>query len=101
MLFDGKRSWFLLPGVALLYYVRFWLEYQAWGNPTAVAAARATFDYGLIWLEYLPFLLLLTVEVICLQRGGQSFLNVREPPGIDRKEVSKRIPSRPRTEKVA
>lgn len=68
MVFTGRLSWFLLPGLSLLYYLRFWMEYRAWGDPAAVAAARMAFDYGIIWLEYLPFLLLLILEAVLQRR---------------------------------
>lgn len=53
MVFDGRKSWFLLPGVVLLYYVGFWLERQ----PDAGVVEAA-----LVWVEFLPFLLLLAWE---------------------------------------
>jgi hypothetical protein len=61
IVFDGRRSWFLLPGLVLLYYLRFWLAYRAPDAP-ARAAARDLFDFGVVWLEYLPFLLALAAE---------------------------------------
>ncbi|MBL8796432.1 MAG: hypothetical protein JNM56_21210 [Planctomycetia bacterium] len=53
VVFDGRKSWFLLPGLVLLYYVGFWLERQ----PDAGA-----FESALVWVEFLPFLLLLAWE---------------------------------------
>jgi hypothetical protein len=60
MVFARQRSWFLLPGLVLWYYFRFWLEGRH--GP----AATGVFDFGLIWLEYAPFFLALIVE-----SGGQ------------------------------
>lgn len=68
MVFDGRRSWWLLPGLALLYYLRFWLEYQALGSEEAMQAARRQFDFGLVWLEYLPFFLVLLAESLVRRR---------------------------------
>jgi hypothetical protein len=55
MLFAGRRSWFLLPGPVLLYYLRFWMD----GSPSGTLDA---FDYGVVWLEYGPFFLALLGE---------------------------------------
>jgi hypothetical protein len=62
MVFARHRSWFLLLGLAFLYYLRFWLEYQATGTDASSQAARAAFDFQVVWLEYLPFFLALLVE---------------------------------------
>jgi hypothetical protein len=62
--FDGRRSWFLLPGLALLYYLRFWLEYQALPDDVAIRAARARFDFGVVWFEFVPFFAALLVESV-------------------------------------
>jgi hypothetical protein len=56
MVFAGRRSWFLLPGLALLYYVRFWVEAHAADGTGTV------FDYQWVWLEYLPFFAALLLE---------------------------------------
>lgn len=76
MVFAGRRSWFLLPGLALLYYLRFWLEYQALGDvfsQDALRAAKARFDYEVVWVEMAPFFLTLLAESVrCrLRRRGQ------------------------------
>lgn len=62
MVFDGRRSWFLLLGLAFLYYLRFWLEYHAQTTDAGQRAARDAFDFQMVWLEYLPFFLVLLVE---------------------------------------
>jgi hypothetical protein len=56
VIFDGRKTWFLLPGLVLLYYVGFWLERQA------RTPAIELFEASLVWLEFLPFLMLLGVE---------------------------------------
>jgi len=56
VIFDGRKTWFLLPGFVLLYYVGFWLERQAPSGTTEFLEA------SLVWLEFLPFLILLGVE---------------------------------------
>ncbi len=63
LVFEGRRSWFLLPGLAMIYNLRFWVEYQALpGGEPAVRAALAGFDYGIIWFEYAPFFIVLLAE---------------------------------------
>jgi hypothetical protein len=63
LLFAGRRSYFLLTATAFVYYLRFWMEYRALeSGPAAVEITLARFDYGFVWLEYVPFLLLLTWE---------------------------------------
>ncbi|MHB1561979.1 MAG: hypothetical protein ACYC61_31410, partial [Isosphaeraceae bacterium] len=68
LVFAGRRSWFLLPALALIYYLRFSMEYQAApGGLPAVENAFESFDYGVVWLEYVPFLAFLALET---WRGG-------------------------------
>jgi hypothetical protein len=67
MVFDGRRSWFLLTGLAFIYYLRFWLEY----HDSDVSAAYATFDFGLVWLEYVPFFVCLLCETIVIKSRGR------------------------------
>lgn len=69
MLFAGGRSWFLLTGLALIYYVRFWMEYQAPDTDRGVTDALAFFDYTIVWLEYTPFFLAILAESLWQRRG--------------------------------
>jgi hypothetical protein len=71
MVFDGRRSWFLLTGLVLLYYLRFWLEYRAGDSAAGAAAAQSLFDFHLVWLEYLPFFLALLAETWWPRRKEQ------------------------------
>jgi hypothetical protein len=68
MVFVSRRAWFLLPGLVLLYYVRFWVETHS-ADGTAVI-----FDYQLVWLEYLPFFIVLALEALW-KRGPRVELN--------------------------
>ncbi len=63
LLFTGRRSWFLLTVTAFVYYLRFWMEYQALEfGPGAVESALARFDYEVVWVEYLPVLMWVMYE---------------------------------------
>lgn len=62
VVFAGRRAWWLLPGLALTYYLRFWMEYQTFDRAAAFQEARNLFDFGVVWLEYLPFFVLLAAE---------------------------------------
>jgi len=55
MVFAGRRSWFLLPGLVLVYYVRFWLDGRSWQE-------RPLSEAELMWVEYPPFFLALALE---------------------------------------
>jgi hypothetical protein len=70
MVFARYRSWFLLVGLAFLYYLRFWLEYQALATDAGFRAARAAFDFQVVWWEYLPFFLALLAETWWLRHQG-------------------------------
>jgi len=48
MVFARCRSWFLLPGLVLLYYTSPWLE--------------GDWETALVWLEYVPFFVALSIE---------------------------------------
>ncbi|MEQ9409051.1 MAG: hypothetical protein RIK87_15045 [Fuerstiella sp.] len=71
--FARLRSWLLLSGCVSIYYLRFWLKYE-FGRTTVVGtdySGPEFFDHVVVWLEYLPFLLILTAEAIRKRgRGG-------------------------------
>ena len=71
LVFAGRRAWWLLPGLALGYYVRFWMEYQAAGTEDSLRAAHDLFDFGIVWLEYLPFFALFAVETYRTRPRGR------------------------------
>ncbi len=71
MIFARHRSWFLLLGLAFLYYLRFWLEYQAPATDAGFRAARAAFDFQVVWWEYLPFFLVLLAETWWCSHQGE------------------------------
>lgn len=51
------RVWLWTGGLALLYYLRFWLRYHGHVLPPGWDGLRI-FDEGIVWLEHLPVLLL-------------------------------------------
>jgi hypothetical protein len=59
MPFARARSWFLMPCLALIYYLRFWVEHWQLADP---GAGLAIFDYNLVWLEHGPLLVALILE---------------------------------------
>lgn len=50
MPFARCRSWFFVPCLALVYYLRFWLVFQ--GDWTATTGECPEFDYGWVWFEH-------------------------------------------------
>jgi len=76
--FDRRRSWFLLTALALGYYLRFFVEYQAIeAGPGAMAAALDRFDHGIVWAEYGPFFLVLLWEQMRLASGRRTGVSSR------------------------
>lgn len=55
--FARNRSWQLVSGAVLIYYIRFWFEYHqpVWGDYRGVQI----FDFGIVWIEFLPVLIVL------------------------------------------
>ena len=70
------RSWFVLPGLLMTYYLRFWLDYHyPQGENTEVwgfESGARFFDYVVVSLEFLLFYAVLAVEVWKRRRGGLS-----------------------------
>ena len=68
MPFARCRSWFLVPCLALLYYLRFWLIYRAAATgPTGECPA---FDFGWVWFEHALVLAALAAESALRGRRG-------------------------------
>lgn len=58
-----NRLWLLVSGLTLIYYGRFWFEYNAvltadWG---LAYQGVAIFDFVIVWIEFAPFLVLLAI----------------------------------------
>ncbi len=62
--FARQRAWLLVGGFAPLYYLRFWLEYHWPGSPVGPTPYTGAqfFNYVVVWIEYLPWLVLLVIE---------------------------------------
>ena len=62
--FARSRSWLLVSGLAMLYYLRFWFQADSLGGPQlgSVYAGVGSFDHVVVWLEHGPFLLILLAE---------------------------------------
>jgi hypothetical protein len=66
--FARSRAWLAVSGLVLLYYVRFWLQYH-WPPPQAPLPGTALpgewfFDFVVVWIEFVPLLAWLAVEVV-------------------------------------
>jgi hypothetical protein len=61
VLFARNPVWLLVPGLAVLYYLRFGLIYQfeSGASWTLGLSGQRFFDEVIVWLEHLPILLLL------------------------------------------
>ncbi len=61
VMFARGRIWLLVSGLALIYYLRFWLGAN-WPNDVAPATGYSgtlMFDYVVAWLEFFPWFLFL------------------------------------------
>jgi hypothetical protein len=62
--FVRLRSWLLTSGCVALYYSRFWLQ-NTWGArlvPGTTYDGKMFFNFVVVWLEYVPLLVILCVE---------------------------------------
>lgn len=62
--FARSRVWLAMGGLVLLYYLRFWFEYQ-WPEETVPFTdyyGKTFFDFVVTWIEYLPFFIWLAVD---------------------------------------
>lgn len=71
VVFARSRVWLAVSGLAMVYYLRFWLDYH-WPNepvPGIGYSGKLTFDYVITWLEFAPWLALLTLFWACRHFG--------------------------------
>lgn len=64
--FAKYRAWYLVSGITMVYYLRFWFEYHLDGVPVWNTPYRGTlfFDFVITWLEFAPWLALLAAEAV-------------------------------------
>jgi len=64
--FARNRCWLALSGLALLYYFRFWFEYQWPGLPVLGTPYRGAlfFDFCVTWIEFAPWFAVLAITTI-------------------------------------
>lgn len=68
--FARSRVWLALSGLAMLYYLRFWLVYH-YPQPGLLGTPYAGgpfFDYVVTWFEFAPFFIALACSWLCLRR---------------------------------
>ncbi|MCA9012481.1 MAG: hypothetical protein KDB01_22175, partial [Planctomycetaceae bacterium] len=64
ILFTRHKTWYLLSVIVFVYYLRFWFAYQ-WGDQPVLGTrylGEAFFHFVVVWIEHLPWMLLLFVE---------------------------------------
>jgi len=66
VMFARCRAWLLVSGLALTYYLRFWLDFhfvetEVLGTPYTGAPF---FDFVVTWLEFGPWFVLLSAEAV-------------------------------------
>ncbi|QDU98996.1 hypothetical protein [Lignipirellula cremea] len=69
--FARSRAWLAMSGLALLYYLRFWLLYH-WPDAPVLGTpypGAEFFDFVVTWIEFAPWLLCLAGEYILRRRS--------------------------------
>lgn len=77
--FVRNRAWLLMGCVVLAYYLRFWCRYHPDRATIGPYQGVATFDFVLVWFEYVPLLALL---------AWLSFRNRNGRPSITREQLN-------------
>lgn len=64
--FARGRAWYAMSGLVMLYYLRFWLQYQFPDGPVLGIDYTGTqfFDFVVTWLEYAPWFAWLAVAAL-------------------------------------
>ena len=91
--FARNRVWLAVAGLGLVYYSRFWFEYhvavtESWGLRYK---GVEVFDFMVVWVEFLPFLLFL---------GFSAFLRSRQSNSIEETDQSSQSLSRAASDDV-
>lgn len=73
VMFGRSRVWMWMSGLVLLYYLRFWLEYQ-WPDQSVLGTPYVGvqfFDFIVTWIEFFPWLIaLLSTWWLARRRTG-------------------------------
>jgi len=75
VMFARSKAWLAVSGLAMIYYLRFWLTYH-WPGQALLGtphAGAAFFDFVVTWIEFGPWLLWLACEA---RRGSTSRKNL-------------------------
>lgn len=64
--FVKNRAWYAMSGLVLIYYLRFWFDYNFADAPVAGTcyAGASFFDFVITWFEYGPWFLWLAIESV-------------------------------------
>ncbi len=71
ILFTRHKTWHLMSVIVFVYYLRFWFAYQ-WGDQPVLGTrylGEAFFHFVVVWIEHLPWMLLLFVEAVKVAAG--------------------------------
>lgn len=79
VVFARSKAWLALSGLAMLYYLRFWLVYHFPDTPLLGTPYPGPwfFDYVVTWLEFAPWLVWLAVERLFRARPAINFRRAR------------------------
>ena len=79
--FVRLKSWLLLSGFVFLYYTRFWFEYHVPNTNVLGTGYRGTvfFDLIVTWIEFVPPLVMLGVELILNRTDRNAVGDVSSP----------------------
>jgi hypothetical protein len=81
--FARNRAWIAVSGLVMVYYLRFWLDYQFSASPVFGGRYQGTdfFDFVVTWLEFGPWMIWLMVEYVWRKSGsGKSAIETLNAP---------------------
>jgi len=80
--FARGRAWLAVSGLAMLYYLRFWLSYH-WPDTPVLGTkyvGDAFFDFIVTWIEFAPWLFFLTLGFFLRQRSAKRDVSTAYKP---------------------
>lgn len=82
VVFARSRAWLAVSGLALVYYLRFWLGHHWPGEsvPGIGYSGKLTFDYVVTWLEFAPWFVLLTFFWAYRHSGRMNIWRTQQSP---------------------